>query len=112
LEWYLKHIILQKHKHFEQGIIVDMKEGCVEIDGLLLKNNSIVSFGCKAKKPKEKASFNDVANVLKLLDFSDRVYPVVTTRIKPNDRNRLMNMGKDKLHLIEGQDIERELKSV
>jgi len=46
-------------------------------------------------------------HALKLLDFSDKVVLVTTTRIKENEKESLAKRGAQKLVIVEGPAIEK-----
>jgi len=107
LEWYVKNII---RKHLpdcpvEQGLIVKNKEA-IQVDVVLLKGGKIFSFECKALSPRKSASFNEVSDALKPLDFSDEVFLVTTTVLKENDKRILLRTGAGKLKIVEGPRVE------
>lgn len=107
LEWYVTKIIKE---HFprspiEQGLVV--KDGEVlEVDVMLLNGGKLVSFECKALSIRKNASFNEVSDALKPIDFSDEVFLVTTTTLKENDRKILLKRGEGKLKIVEGSEIE------
>jgi hypothetical protein len=108
LEWYVKNILANAYANcpVEQGIVVKRQEA-VEVDVILLRNEKIVTFECKGLSTRRNASFNDVSEVLKLLDFSDQVFLVTTTTLKENDKKSLLKMGNGKMKVIEGYGIEQ-----
>ena len=107
LEWYVKNIVKQAYPSttIEQGLIIE-DDGTVQIDTLLLENSRLTAFECKAIHPRKQARFNEVSDVLKLLDFSDEVFLVITTKMKENERKLLQRQGGQKLRLVESPEIE------
>lgn len=108
LEWYVKNVI-KKHLPdcpIEQGLVVKNKE-VIQVDVVLLKDRRIISFECKALSPRKTASFSEVSDALKPLDFSDEVFLVTTTVLKENDKKILLRQGAGKLKVVEGPDIEK-----
>lgn len=107
LEWYVKNIVRQ---HFpnspvEQGLVVRNGE-VIEVDAMLLDAGRLVSFECKALGIGKNASFNEVSDALKPLDFSDEVLLVTTATLKENDKRILLKRGDGKLKVVEAHDIE------
>lgn len=107
LEWYVKNVIRKNLPNcsIEQGLVIKNKE-IVQVDVVMLNNGRIVSFECKALSPRKSASFSDVSDALKLLDFSDEVFLVTTTTLKENDKKMLLKRGAQKLKVVEGPQIE------
>jgi hypothetical protein len=107
LEWYVKNIV---EEHFpnspvQQGLVVRNGE-VIEVDVMLLNAGKLVSFECKALSIGKNASFNEVSEALKPLDFSDEVILVTTSTLKENDKRILLNRGDGKLKVVEAYDIE------
>lgn len=111
-EWYIKKMLESNNQGapIEQGIKV-IDEETTNVDVIILKNKKIISFECKAINPK-RITFNKVANVLNLLDFSDAVYLVSTSPLSENDKKRLIKRGEDKLSIISSQAIERDISNI
>lgn len=109
LEWYVKQILKKKLPTFsmEQGILLRNGKTEKEVDAVLLMHDKIISFECKAISPRTRASFSDVSDALKLLDFSDKVVLVTTTMIKENEKESLVKRGEQKLVIVEGPAIEK-----
>lgn len=110
LEWYVKNIVKQAYPNtpIEQGLIVE-DDGAVQIDTLLLEDGRLTAFECKAIHPRKRARFNEVSDVLKLLDFSDEVFLVITTKMNKNEKKLLQRQGGRKLSLVESLDVEHFL---
>jgi len=107
LEWYVKKALTNYFPTapVEQGLIIGNEE-VKQIDVVLLKNEKVITFECKALSLRKNASFNEVSDALKLLDLSDKVFLVTTTLLKDNDKKSLLNRGEGKLKVIEAGDIE------
>lgn len=107
LEWYIKKIL---EKYFpncpiEQGIIVK-KDVETEVDLVMLKDNELISFSCKAFAPYKNPSYDDISDVLKLVTFSDEIV-LISTAVIPNAlTTHLVNIGTDKVKVIGGYQIE------
>ena len=113
LEWYMKNI-LRKHQpdaNLEHGLILIDRERTIQVDLMLMTDGKIMTFECKAKKTGERASFEEVSSVLKLLDFSDESFLVTTGRIAENDKKNLSSIGKEKLTIVESPDLEKILRT-
>jgi hypothetical protein len=105
-EWYVKNLIKISNPSspIEQGIQIKNGE-TLEIDVILLKNNRLITIQCKATNP-DKLKFEQVADVIKLLPFSDEIYLITTALISENDKKSLLKHCGDKLKIISGKDIE------
>lgn len=113
LEWYVKSILKNKLKiKVEQGILVRDKQtkNQIEVDGLFLKNNKLFSLECKALSLDKRAEEDEVKDVIKLFDFSDKIIFVTTAKIGENIKQRYRKLFekryKGNLIFIEGKEIE------
>jgi len=108
-EWYVKKMIQLSYRDLpiEQGIKVIGNE-TNEIDVIAFFKGKIVSFQCKVINPRN-ISFNKVADVLNLLDFSDKAVLITTSPLSPNDEKRLLKRGEGKVAIISAKYIERDL---
>lgn len=109
LEWYLKRII-KKHlpdANVEQGLLLQNDKISFQVDLILLEDEKLIFFQCKAKEPARKVSFNEVADVLKWLPFSDEIFLVTTGKVGKNVKKTLYDIAEKKLQIVESPDIEK-----
>jgi len=74
------------------------------VDILLLKDDQLICFECKAFNPLKKVTFNDVADIIKIKDLVDRVILVITGNLKERDR---MTLKEQSIEIIDGLSIEK-----
>lgn len=113
LEWYVKKILEHNKLNIEQGIKIrdrKNKKNQIEVDGLFIKDNKLFSIECKSISLDKRAEENEVKDVIKLSDFSDRIIFVTTAKIGANIKDRYTKLVEKKtdakLIFVEGKEIE------
>lgn len=105
-EWYLTKLLRTNYPKYpiEQGITANGKT--MEIDALMLRDNKIITFSCKALNPYKNAKFKEIADALRYIKFADEIV-VISTAIIPDDKKQtLIDSGEGKITFIEASKIE------
>jgi len=102
--------IIKKHlpdAHIEQGLLLRTAKIPFQVDLIVLKDEKLFSFQCKAKEPARRVSFNEVADILKWLKIFDEIFLVTTGKVGKDVEKSLRDIAGKKLQIVESPSIEK-----